>query len=68
MTAQEIDALRRELLIAAAAARKLSVALNIAWAELTNVRFSNSLRPNERAMAPADDKDNAGAAEPSLPF
>jgi len=68
MNDDQVDLLRRELLIAATAARKLSMALSIAWAELTKVRFSNSLRTNEKGVGPADETEKDRAAQPPLPF
>jgi len=68
VTELDIDKLRRELLIASSAARKLSVALSIAWAELTNVRFSGSLRNNETGVRPDAHKEKDSTAEPGLPF
>jgi len=68
MSNDQVDSLRRELLIASAAARKLSVALSIAWAELTNLRFSNSLRTNENGARPADETEKDRALQATLPF
>jgi len=68
MTSEDIDKLRRELLIAATSARKLSVALSIAWAQLTDVRFSGS-KSVTRGDAPADEqKKERGADQAPLPF
>ncbi len=67
MTEQQIDALRRELKIAAAAARKLSIALEISWAVLTQARGFASKSVTQRD-APAATTNRSGAAQPPLPF
>jgi len=68
MTSAELDALRRELLIAAQASRKLSVALSIAWAQLTDKRFGSS-KSVTRGDAPADEQKKERAADQAaLPF
>jgi len=68
MTNAELDALRRELLIAAAASRKLATALTIAWAGLTDTRFSSS-KSVTRGDAPADaQKKERGTDQVPLPF
>ena len=67
MTDAAADALRRELLVAATAARKLSTALTIAWAVLTESRGFSS-KSVTRGDAPADDQKKTRPAEPALPF
>jgi len=67
VTDTEIDALRRELLIAARAAHKLSVALNLAWAGLTQVRGFATHRRHGKAVTPVPNKDQTGVDRP-LPF
>jgi len=68
MTNAELDALRRELLIASAASRKLATALAIAWAQLTDQRFGSS-KSVTRGDAPADEqKKERGADQAPLPF
>jgi len=68
MTSKEVDELRRELLIAAAAARKLSVALSIAWAQLTDARFGVPLGGTPRDEPGGAQKKNCPADQPDLPF
>jgi len=65
--AVEVDALRRELKIAAEAARKLSVALDLAWAGLTRSRGFGPMGGNETAVSPRRNKNLDGADRP-LPF
>ena len=52
MTDVEIDALRRELLIASLAAVRLGRALQIAWAGLSQVRGFDSVSANENGVSP----------------
>jgi len=67
VTDEQVDHLRRELLIAATAARKLSVALSIAWAQLTDAKFSGRISATPGDAADAERK-KSGGAEPPLPF
>jgi len=67
MRKREVDALRRELKIAAEAARKLSVALDVAWAVLTTSRGFGAMGRNEGAVGPVPIKNKGGADRP-LPF
>jgi len=62
----ECDQLRRELKIAAASARKLSVALDIAWAVLTRSRGFAPMGGSEKAVPPVPIKNQAGPEV--LPF
>jgi len=69
VTDDQVDALRRELLIASSAARKLSTALAIAWAQLTETRFSGPMGGNEKAASRLTIKEkNGGPGEAPLPF
>ena len=66
MTPKEVDALRRELLIAANAARKLAKALTIAWAVLTDSRGFSS-KSATRGDAPGAAQEQNGP-DRALPF
>ena len=61
MTDVEIDALRRELLIASLAAVRLGRALQIAWAGLSQARGFDSVYANETAVSPMPNKNEEGA-------
>jgi len=62
VTPKQVDALRRELLIGAAASRKLAVALTIAWAQLTDDRFSGSKSSTNSAVADGVQKETGPTA------
>jgi len=68
VTPKQIDALRRELLIGSRAARKLSNALAIAWAQLTENRFSDPMGGDEKGVGPDGQQKQDGGVEPPLPF
>ena len=61
MNNEEIDALRRELLIASLAAVRLGRALQIAWAGLSQGRGFDSVSANEEAVSPLSIKNEEGA-------
>ncbi len=63
----DVDVLARELKIASEAARKLSVALSIAWAILRKASDSGSLCSNEKGVTPHEDQ-KGGAPLGPLPF
>ena len=63
-----VDAVRRELLIASEAARKLSVALRIAWAELSRTGDFASVCINEESVSEDAQTKKDVSAEPTLPF
>ena len=66
MTRKQIDLLRRELLIGAEASRKLSIALRLAWAHLTDEREKTSVRSDDKGMSPVPIKNRNGPQ--ALPF
>jgi len=68
VTDEQVDQLRRELLIAATASRKLATALSIAWAQLTDERFSSPIRGPRSTAAAAAQKKNSPADQRDLPF
>ncbi len=69
MREPERSLLMRELAIAATAARKLSVALSLAWAYLREGGERDSVCSNEKGVSPHVDqkKDRRLQAVPSLP-
>ena len=66
MTDRQVDLLRRELLIGAEVSRKLSIALRLAWAQLTDSREGPSVRSSEKAVSPVPIKNRNGPQ--GLPF
>ena len=60
MTDRQVDLLWRELLIGAEASRKLSIALRLAWAQLTDSREGPSVRSSEKAVSPVPIKNKDG--------
>ena len=68
MIDSEIDQLRRELKIAAEAARKLSVAMDIAWAVLTKSRGFAAIGRDEGAVGPLTNKSKLGDRQVPLSF
>ena len=61
MNQADVDALRRELLIASLAAVRLGRALQIAWAGLSQVADSASVSAYEGGVSPVTDKSQDGA-------
>ncbi len=68
MNDDQVDALRRELLIASSAARKLSNALAIAWAQLTDARGFDPMGGDEKGVGPDGQQKQDRGAGPPLPF
>jgi len=68
MTSKEVDALRRELKIASASARKLAVALDISWAVLTHLRGFSSKSVTKGDAPGVTEEENGGGGQPPLPF
>ena len=66
---RKTDVVLRELLIASEAARKLSVALHLAWAqlELTRADLSANARSTRGSASEGEPKNRDGANGP-LPF
>jgi len=64
MREPELSLLERELGLASEAARKLSIALSVAWAALRSQRQLAKHAANEEGASPGDDNNKAGGEAP----